>query len=286
MAFTPDLLAHALSKIRERQPVVHAITNLVTIGDVANALHALGARPVMASALEEVKEITSRADALVLNLGTPDPNRIEAMLLAGRHANTLGHPVILDPVGAGASPFRFEVIQRILLEVRLTVIRGNGAEIGVLAGMGGKLRGIDSAGEPADPEAAAKALAQKTGGVVVLSGPQDLIAERDEIIRVENGHPMMARVTGTGCMLSAIIGAFAAVERNPMIAATGAVAFFGLAGEKAAQQAKGPGSFKVALFDALFVVTPEDVKGGAKIKFPPAFAEAAPAYAKPPLRRA
>ena len=268
MVITPDRLAHALSKIREERPVVHAITNLVTIGDVASALHALGARPVMASALEEVREITSRADALVLNLGTPDPMRVETMLEAGRQANTLRHPVILDPVGAGASLFRSEAIQRILSEVRFTVIRGNGAEIEALAGMGGKLRGIDSAGEPANPEAAAKTLAQKTGGVVVLSGPRDLIAGQEGIIRVENGHPMMARVTGTGCMLSAIIGAFSAVETNPMIAATGAVAFFGLAGEKAAQQAKGPGSFRVALLDALFTLTAEDVKGGAKIKFP------------------
>ncbi|OGP90157.1 MAG: hypothetical protein A2156_12430, partial [Deltaproteobacteria bacterium RBG_16_48_10] len=233
--------------------------------DVANALHAIGARPVMAIAIEEVEDIVSRADALVLNLGTPDPPRMKAMLLAGHYANRLGLPVIFDPVGAGASKFRIEAARNILSELRVTIIRGNKAEIGALTEMGGELRGIDAAIGPTDLHGAAKMLSQRTGTVVVLSGSQDLVVRNEKVVAIEKGHPMMGQVTGTGCMLSAIIGAFAAVEKDPMVAAAGAVAFFGLAGERAALEAKGPGTFKSALLDALFTLRPEDIEAGARI---------------------
>lgn len=259
------VLAQALDRLRKSNPVVHAITNWVTAGDVANALHAVSARPVMAIALEEVEDVASKADALVLNLGTPDPSRVKAMLLAGHRANRLGRPVIFDPVGAGASGFRKEVVQSILSELCIAMIRGNRAEIGILAEMGGELRGIDAARGPNDLHGAAKMLSQKTGATVVLSGPQDLVVRNEERVIVENGHPMMGQVTGTGCMLSGIIGAFAAIETDPMVAAAGAVAFFGLAGEQAALQAKGPGTFKAALLDALFTLRPEDIEAGARI---------------------
>jgi hydroxyethylthiazole kinase len=266
MTIQTEQLAQTLHRVRQTHPVVHALTNWVTAGDVANALHAIGARPIMASALEEVEEIVSRADVFVINVGTPDPLRIKAMLSAGYCANRLGRPVILDPVGVGASRFRMDSVQTILSALRIAVIRGNRAEIGALAGTGGQLRGIDSVQEPPDIHAAAKTLSQKTGAVIAVSGAQDLVVKGEMIVSVENGHPMMGQVTGMGCMLTAVIAAFAVVEPDPMVAAVAAMAFFGLAGELAVQQAKGPGSFRINLLDALYAMTPEELKAGAKLK--------------------
>lgn len=260
-----DRLTKILSTVRQKQPVVHAISNWVTANDVAAALHAVGARPIMASAPEEVKEIASGANALVLNLGTPSPLGIESMLQAGHQAVTLGRPVIFDPVGIGASPFRMNASKRILFELRLTVIKGNRAEIGFLSGRGGKLAGIDAVTGPEDLLKAADHLSRTSGAVVAVSGPQDLIVFSGQKVIVENGHPMMARVTGLGCILTAVIGAFAAVEGDPMVATVGAVAFFGLAGEQAALQAKGPGTFKTTLLDILFTLSPEEMEQGIKL---------------------
>ena len=265
MGVAVEDLAKALVLLRERAPVVHTITNWVTAGDVANALHAAGARPVMAFSPEEVTEIVSGADALVLNLGTPDPSRIRGMFLAARHANSLAKPVVFDPVGVGGSRFRMESARGLLSEIRITIIRGNRAEIGALAEMGGQLRGIDATAGPSDLPAAARLLSLKTGAVVAVTGPEDLIVEGERNVIVKNGHPIMARVTGTGCILSALIGAFASVEPDPLLAAAGAIAFFGVAGEKAALRAQGPGTFRAALFDALFELGPDELKCHARL---------------------
>jgi hydroxyethylthiazole kinase len=261
-----DRLTKILSTVRQKQPVVHAITNWVTANDVASALHAVGARPIMAFTIEEVEEIASGADALVLNLGTPSPSGIESMLRAGHQAVALGRPVIFDPVGVGASPFRMNASKRIVSELRLRVIKGNRAEIGFLAGRGGKLAGIDAVMGPEDLLTAAKHLSKTSGAVVAISGPQDLIVFAENKVIVENGHPMMARVTGLGCILTGLIGAFAAVENDPLVATVGAIAFFGLAGEQAALRAKGPGTFKTALLDILFSLTPEEMGQGMKLR--------------------
>ncbi len=266
MSIDVEKLVRVLESVREKRPVVHAITNWVTAGDVANALQAIGARPVMAADPEEVEEIASGAEAEVLNLGTPDPSRVKAMLLAGRSANRLDRPVVFDPVGVGASRFRTNAVQSILSQVRFAVIRGNRAEIGAMAKRGGELRGIEAVKGPEDLRGAAEILSRETGATVVLSGPQDLVVGGERAIAVENGHSMMGRVAGTGCMLSVIIGAFAAVEKDTFIAALSAVAFFGLAGEQAALQGKGTGTFKAALLDALFALTSEDFKNGVRIK--------------------
>ncbi len=266
MPLETEIFVQVLSKVRERNPVVHAITNWVTANEAASALHAIGARPIMAIAPEEVEEITSKADALVLNLGTPTPDRIEAMILAGRQANGQGHPVLFDPVGVGASRFRIESSVKILSELHVTIIRGNRAEIGVLAGMGGHLAGIDAVKGPEDLYRATDHLSRKTGAVVVASGPQDwVVASRKKVV-VENGHPMMGQVTGMGCMLTAVMGAFAAVEKDPMVAAGSALAFFGLAGEQAALQTDGPGTFKSVFYDTLFSLTPDQMRKGMKLK--------------------
>ncbi len=255
-----------LSSVRQRKPVVHAITNWVTANEVASCLHAIGARPIMAIAPEEVEEVTSRAEALVLNLGTPSPARIEAMLLSGHQANKNGHPVIFDPVGVGASKFRIEACERILSGLRITVIRGNRSEIGTLAGRKCQLAGVDAVLGPEDLHQASEHLSEKTGAVVAASGPQDLVVSSGRKVMVENGHPMMGLVTGMGCMLTAVIGAFHAVESDPMVATVSAIAFFGLAGEQAALRAKGPGTFKPFFFDALYSLTTDQMREGIKIK--------------------
>jgi hydroxyethylthiazole kinase len=266
MPLNIDRLTKILSTVRQKRPVVHAISNWVTANDVASALHAVGARPIMAFTPEEVKEIASGADALVLNLGTPSPLGIESMLRAGHQAVALGRPVIFDPVGVGASPFRINASQRIVTELRLTVIKGNQAEIGFLTGEGGKLAGIDAVTGPEDLSTAAAQLSNTSGAVVAISGPHDLIVFAEQKVIVENGHPMMARVTGLGCILTGLIGAFAAVENDALAAAVGAIAFFGLAGEQAALQAKGPGTFKTTLFDILFTLTPKEMGHGIKLR--------------------
>ncbi len=266
MIFQAENLIEVLTKVRKQKPVVHAITNWVTANEVAGSLHAIGARPIMAFAPEEVEEITSRTDALMLNLGTPCLARIEAMLLAGLQANKEGHPVLFDPVGVSASKFRIESCERILSVLRVTVIRGNQAEIGTLAGREGHLAGVDAVAGPADLYQAAEDLSRKTGAIVAASGPQDLIVSSGKKVIVENGHPMMSQVTGTGCMLTAVIGAFNAVESDPMVATVSAMAFFGLAGEQAALRANGPGTFKSAFLDALFSLTPDQMRKGMKIK--------------------
>jgi hydroxyethylthiazole kinase len=260
LSIIQDRIPALLDRVRTNQPVVHAITNWVTGGDVANALQALGARPVLALAQEEVAEITSQSDALLLNLGTPDSGRIEAMLRAGRQANELGKPIVFDPVGAGASSFRKEAWRQILSELKITIVRGNRAEIGMLAGRGGRLRGIDAVSGPDDLQEAVRALSRQTGAVVMVSGEQDLLSNGNENLTWGSGHPFMLRVTGTGCMLSAVITAFTAVGDDPLAAAAAGVSFFKLAGRRAGETAHGPGTFKTALLDFLYTLSPEDLQ--------------------------
>ncbi len=260
-------ILEVLLKVREKKPLVHAITNWITANDVASCLHAIGARPIMATAPEEVEEITTKTDALVLNMGTPSQERLKAMIIAGHRANQDRHPIIFDPVGVGLSPFRIDSSKKILSELRLAVIRGNRSEIGMLSGRKSQLAGVDAVDGPEDLAAACRFLAEKTGAIVVATGPVDLIASVKKQVQVENGCPMMSQVTGMGCMLTAVIGAFCAIEQDPMVASVSAVAFFGVAGEMAAQQSRGPGAFKQAFFDALFSITPDRMREGMVIKY-------------------
>jgi len=260
LSIIKDRIPVLLDRVRSKRPVVHAITNWVTGGDVAGALQALGARPVMAVSPEEVAEITAQADALLLNLGTPTPERIAAMVLAGRRANELDHPVVFDPVGTGASAFREEACRQILSKVKLTVIRGNRAEIGALAGRGGQLRGIDAVSGPEDLHTATRILFGQTSAVVSVSGEQDLLFGGQAFITISSGHPLMPRITGSGCMLAAAIAAFAAVDKDFPTAAVAAVACFKRAGELAGREAAGPGTFKFRLLDILFNLTPKDLE--------------------------
>jgi hydroxyethylthiazole kinase len=257
--------AASLALIRARRPLVHQITNYVVMNETANITLAIGASPVMAHALGEVEEMASVASALVLNIGTLSPEWVEAMVLAGRAANRHGAPVILDPVGAGATTMRTEAARRILAEVSIAILRGNAAEVAALSGGRAAIRGVDSLGSE-DPRSLAEAAAAQLGCVVAVTGPVDHVAGAGASVAVSNGVPMLARVTGTGCMASALCGCFAAVQPDdPLRAAAEALAAFGVAAEHAAIGAEGPGSFHVRLYDCVAGLDPETLDGEARI---------------------
>jgi hydroxyethylthiazole kinase len=202
----------------------------------------------------------------VLNIGTLNKVQVESMIAAGRKANEQKIPVILDPVGAGATRYRTETARRLLDELEITILKGNAGEIGVLAGADGKVRGVDSAGLTGDPVAIAKEFASIAGLTVVVSGAVDIVTDGKRVLLVENGHPMMGGISGTGCMAASVTGAFAAESSDRVHAAAAALAAFGIAGERAASVARGPYSFKVALFDELAGLTPAMLQSAAKIR--------------------
>jgi len=257
------VIGDILRTLRERKPLVHQITNYVVMNETANATLAIGALPVMAHAREEVEQMASVAGALVLNIGTLSPPWVESMLLAGRAANRAGVPVVLDPVGAGATDYRTDTARRIAHDVELAVVRGNAAEIATLAGRQAEIRGVESVGAESNAELA-RAAARALGTVAAVTGPVDHISDGDDVNAVANGDPMLALVTGTGCMSTAITGCFLAVA-PPLEAATAALVAFGVAGEDAAAGARGPGSFHVGLYDALAALDPDTVDGRARV---------------------
>jgi len=254
-----------LDLIRAGKPLIHNITNMVVMNDTANVILHVGALPVMAHAPQEVAEMVGLAGALVLNIGTLSSEWIESMFIAGRSANERGIPVILDPVGAGATGFRTGTSLRLLKEMQIAVLRGNAGEIGTLSGAGGEVRGVESIRGLDDPAAIAMALALQYGTVVAITGARDILSDGKRVLGVDNGHPLLTTNTGTGCMSTAVIGAFCAVEKDSLTAAASALACYGLAAEKAAKEAKGPASFKVALLDSLYNMTPADLTEGARI---------------------
>ncbi len=258
--------AAALTLIRERRPLIHQITNYVVMNQTANITLLVGASPVMAHAKEEVADMVGFAGALVLNPGTLEPYWVEAMLIAGRKANELGVPIVLDPVGAGATPFRTESFLQFLEELDLAVVRGNSGEIGALSGAGGEVIGVDSVTGVADPAAVTSAAATSWSSVAAITGERDVISDGEHTIGVDNGHMWLTTLTGTGCMATSMIGCFLAVEEDRLVATASALACYGLAAERAAEEAKGPGTFKAALFDAMYHLTPEDLEKGARVE--------------------
>lgn len=266
----PDLINAAIAafeRVRREQPLIHLITNFVTMNDVANATLAIGARPVMAHASEEVEDITHQARALVLNLGTPSRERIDAMLHAGQIANAQNIPIVFDPVGFGASAFRKECTARILDSLRVTIVRGNAGEIGALAGIAGTQSGVDTAHADYDRVAVAKSLAEQYHTVIAVTGATDFVSDGTRVVAAENGHFLLKQITGAGDMLDAIIGASAAVESDALRAAVSGLAWFGVAAERAAQHEHGVGSFRVALFDALGNLDADTIQHNTKIKW-------------------
>ena len=256
----------SLGSIRERKPLVHNITNYVVMNETANAILALGALPVMAHAREEVAEMVGLAGALVLNIGTLSEHWVDAMLVAGKAANERGVPVVLDPVGAGATAYRTETARRLLGEIDVTVLRGNAGEVATLVGVEAEVRGVESVGADGDPAGLARSAAEALGVVASVTGPVDHVSDGSRSAAVANGHPLLASITGTGCMSTAMTGCFLAGKDDPFEAAVEALVAFGVAGEDAAVGAKGPGSFHVALYDALAGLDPATLTGRAKVE--------------------
>jgi hydroxyethylthiazole kinase len=254
-----------LRRLREAKPLVHQITNYVVMNETANATLALGALPVMAHAKEEVEEMAALAGALVINIGTLSPHWVEAMLAAGKAANAREIPIVVDPVGAGATGYRTETSKRLLEELDVTVLRGNFGEVATLVGVEAEVRGVESMGE-GDPAGLARAAARSLGVVASVTGAIDHVSDDDRLLTVANGHELLAAVSGTGCMSSAITGCFLAGKPSaPLEAAAEALAAFGVAAEDAASHAQGPGTFHAALYDALAALDPDTLDERAQI---------------------
>ena len=256
-----------LRTIRERKPLIHQITNYVVMNETANATLAIGALPVMAHAPEEVEEMAGLASALVLNIGTLSEHWIEAMLIAGRTATERGLPIVLDPVGAGATAYRTDTARRILDEVGVTVLRGNAGEVATLVGADAEVRGVESIASGLEPAELAQEAGRELGiGVASVTGPVDQVSDGARTLAVANGHPLLASVTGTGCISSALTGCFlAAKPQEPLEASAEALAALGVAAEDAADGAEGPGTFHARLYDALAALDPDTLDGRARI---------------------
>jgi hydroxyethylthiazole kinase len=256
-----------LRAMREQKPLVHQITNYVVMNETANATLALGALPVMAHAGEEVEEMARIASSLVLNIGTLSEHWVEAMLLAGATATARQIPVVLDPVGVGATAYRTATARRILDLVGVTVLRGNAGEIATLVGAQAEVRGVESIGAGIEGPELARTAARSLGVIASVTGPVDHVSDGERVLAVSNGHALLATVTGTGCMSSAITGCFlAAKPGEPLEAAADALAAFGVAAEDAAHGAKGPGTFHARLYDALYALDPDTLDGRVRIE--------------------
>lgn len=269
------MFSEFLENVRSKSPLIHNITNYVTVNDVANALLAIGASPIMADDINEVEDITAICSSLNINIGTLNSNTIRSMILAGKKANELGHPVILDPVGAGASSLRTETSYNLLNNIKFTVIRGNISEIKTLSYGKGTTKGVDAdindAINAENLESAvlfAKDLSKKTGSIIAITGVIDIIADSEKAYCIYNGHPMMSRITGTGCMLSAIIAAYIASNfQKPLEATAAAVCAMGYSGEKAfnrLSESEGNSTYRNYIIDELFHLKGGELDRGAK----------------------
>jgi len=257
--------AENLQKIRASKPLIHNITNFVVMDTTANALLACGASPVMAHADNEVEEMVDLAGALVLNIGTLTDAWVNTMIRAGRRASSLGKPIVLDPVGAGATALRTNGARAILFQTWVSVVRGNGSEILSLSGQDGANKGVDSTRTVADAAGEARRLARELGTTLALTGVTDLVTDGRRTLMIEGGHPLMPFVTGTGCAATALIGAFLSVDNDHLTAAATALAYFGVAGEIAGARAAGPGTFLPHLLDALYCLSPEELEARCRI---------------------
>ncbi len=248
-----------LDRVRKQKPLVHHLTNWVTIYDCANIVKIFGASPVMAHAPEEVADMTSLAGALVLNIGTLTSDFIEAMKLAVKSANQRNIPVILDVCGAGATGFRDKKVAELLDAGRIDVIKGNSSEIARVAGIDVSTKGVDSTDVDADLTEIAQELAKKRNCVVVITGQTDIVADKQKVLKIKNGHEIMSHVVGTGCMAASVIGTFAAVSDELAEGISAGLCCYGIAAECAAETSGGPGSFKENLFDCIFSLDTQTV---------------------------
>jgi hydroxyethylthiazole kinase len=255
-----------LARIRDRKPLVHQITNYVVMNETANATLALGALPVMAHAIEEVEEMVALAGALVLNIGTLSSHWVEARVVAGRAANARGIPIVLDPVGTGATRYRTQTARGLLAELPVDVLRGNPGEVATLVGLDAEVRGVESIDAGGEAAELAREAARTLGLVAAVTGPVDHVSDGSRVAAISNGHELLATVSGTGCMATAITGAFlAAKPADAFEAAIEALVAFGVAGEDAAVEARGPGTFHAGLYDALAALDPDDLDARARV---------------------
>ncbi|MGM7724546.1 hydroxyethylthiazole kinase [uncultured Metabacillus sp.] len=263
-----EQIINTFEKLKQQNPLVHNITNVVVTNFTANGLLALGASPVMAYAKEEVAEMAKLAGALVLNIGTLTHDEIEAMVIAGKSANLHDVPVIFDPVGAGATAYRTETARRIVKELEISILRGNAAEIANVIGEAWTIKGVDAGQGSGNTIDLAQIAAQKLNTLVIITGKEDVITDGQHTFVVYNGHPLLTKVTGAGCLLSSVVGAFAAVEKDLLQAAVAALTTYGVAAELAAEKTvqAGPGSFQIEFLNQLANVSPEDVNQFAKIE--------------------
>ncbi len=268
MSLHSSSLGRELDSIRSSKPLIHSITNFVVMNETANALLSLGALPVMAHAAEEVEEMVGLAGALVLNIGTLWPELVDSMVRAGREANRRNVPVVLDPVGAGATALRTSSALRILDEVKVAVIRANAGEAATLAGASAEVRGVESMGVEGDVEELCVELARARDCTVAVTGPMDIVSDGRRLARVFNGHPLLGSVTGTGCICTTMVASFAAVAEGPWEGAVGGLVTFGIAGEIAAARSgeNRPGTFHVELYNALAEVSAKDLEELARFE--------------------
>jgi hydroxyethylthiazole kinase len=255
-----------LAKVRETKPVIHHLTNWVTIYDCANIVKAFGASPVMAHAAEEAAEMTLISGALVLNIGTLTTGMVEAMKISARTANEKGTPVVLDACGAGATQFRDRKSFELLQGAHIDILKGNASEIARLCGESIRTKGVDSAKVTKNMVDLAKQFAHRYKCVVVVTGAQDIVTDGHRVYLVKNGHPMMGHIVGTGCMAASVIGTFAAVEKDLALAAASGLSCFEIASEQAAKNSKGPGTFKEKIFDYVFHLDKKTVNRMQKIE--------------------
>jgi hydroxyethylthiazole kinase len=250
-------------KVRTGHPCVHNITNRVVASFTANGLQALGAVPMMAFSLEEVAHLINSAQALVLNMGTLNEMAVEAMLIAGKAANAKGIPIILDPVGVGATPYRKQAAKLLLSAINVDVIRGNAAEIANLIGERRVMKGVDAQPrrETDHLVSLAEEAARQLACVVVITSKEDVVTDGSRTFVIRNGHPLLTKVTGTGCLLTSVIGAFAAVDVQMLEAVVSALAFYGVTAEAAVKKAgsKRPGSFQVELLNQLSLIDEDEI---------------------------
>ncbi len=253
-------------KIREKSPLVHNITNYVVMNNTANALLAIGASPVMAHAEDEVQDMVKIAGSLVINIGTLSEKWINAMHLALKQANSLNKPTVLDPVGAGATPYRSRTAADLLKTGSFSAIRGNASEIMSLESSAYQTKGVDSIYTSENALKAGQILNKNSGSIICISGATDYVISSEQIIKIMNGHPLMGRVTGMGCIATALIGAFIAVEENTMLAVCGAMALMSIAGELAVARSDGPGSLQINFLDKLHNITRDEFIQTVKIE--------------------
>jgi hydroxyethylthiazole kinase len=258
-----NTIASGLLAVKKKSPLVHQITNYVTVNDCANVTLAIGGSPVMADDLAEAAEMAALAQALVLNIGTLNARTIAAMLAAGKTARNRGIPVILDPVGIGATKLRTDTVKTIIEEVRPTVIRGNMSEIKCLAGFDVEIKGVDSIADERQGALVARTLAKRLKCIIAITGKQDFVSDGTRTTLIDNGHELLSKVTGTGCMTSALVGAYCGAMQDWYVGTIAGILTMGLAGEIAKHSlvpGDGIGMFKVRLFDAVYNLTPENIR--------------------------